>query len=737
MDKQATRVTGARMGAAVVASGLVWAGSVHAQGTLETLAPLTVVGNAEQIWNLAGSAAFVDAAEIRRQGYFNVNRVFAKVPGVYVREEDGFGNFPNISLRGADGTRSEKVTLMEDGVLTAPSPYSAPAAYYTPKVNRMAGIEVLKGSSQVKYGPQTTGGVVNFLSTPIPSEAKFFTRNTVGSFNTLSSLSNYGATFDTEAGRLGYLMEVNAQQSDGFREIGGVGGDTGFKLFEPMLKLSFEPKTALQQRFEFKLGYTEFDTNESYAGLTEADLAANPDRRYAATQFDELTSEQLRSYLKWTAEPSAALRLESAAYFNSFSRSWDKLDQVNGSATHQQLLVPGAVQTLRGLAAGTIRTGNNIREHEAFGWQNQANFRFTTGAATHDLAAGLRLHYDEVAARQIRNSYTTTGGGPQDFVLTTAGANTYNGYNEAFATAVFLEDKVKLGALTLTPGVRYEFLELEYTSPTRETTSGNENLLMAGIGANYALNEANNLFGGVYRGASPAGPQAYLTNKTDAEESTGYELGVRHHKDALNMEVAAFYTDFSNIISTDAGFGGAGASPSSNAGEAAVFGFESMVQYDPARARGSSFGLPMYVSATWTSAEFKGTTAGFSGGGDGIYAGGADGNEIPYIPEWKLSAGIGFHTGKWGVNLDGSFASETWGTGYNGDARSGTQTTRDGSIPSLVLFDLSGFHQLNENLRLVAGVQNLLDRQEIVSRVPDGPRANAPRMIYAGFEASF
>ena len=117
------------------------------------LDPVTVIGSAEDIVDLPGSGAYLDTEEIREQTRTNINRVLAEVPGVYVREEDGFGLFPNISLRGVDGGRSSKVTVMEDGILTAPAPYSAPGAYYFPNVARMSAVEVLKGSSQVKYGP--------------------------------------------------------------------------------------------------------------------------------------------------------------------------------------------------------------------------------------------------------------------------------------------------------------------------------------------------------------------------------------------------------------------------------------------------------------------------------------------------------------------------------------------------------------------------------------------------------
>ncbi len=710
---------------------------------IDTLEPMTVVGSAEAVWTLAGAAAYVDAEEFRERGYTNLGQILAKVPGVYVREEDGFSNFPNISLRGADGTRSEKVTVMEDGILTAPSPYSAPAAYYSPKPARMSGIEVLKGSSQVKYGPQTTGGVINFLSTEIPADSQFYSRTTYGSWNTFFNHTWYGDTVETASGRFGYLLELHSQTSDGYRDI-DFGGDSGFDLIEPMLKLFWEPNTALKQRIEMKVGYTDFDADETYTGLSEFDVRATPDRRYAATKFDQFTSEQWRSYLKWIIEPTDSLRFETALYYNEFNRNWDKLDQVNGTALHQALLNPALVAVLNGSAAGTIRTTANIRDHQAYGWQNQANILFNTGSFEHDLAIGARFHYDRVDAQQQRTTYTGAGNGGFAPNPGQPGPIANNGINEAFATALYVEDEIKVGKLTLRPGVRYEFLELDYTNAGWSQFAGNENLFAGGMGANYEFDDCNSLFGGIYQGVASPSPQSYLTAGTENEESLGYELGYRHRQDAFNAELVGFYTDFDRLISTDAGFGFTG--PSQNAGEADVYGLESLVQYDFGQSQGWGVGLPVYVSATWTSAEFKNTTAAVAGGGDAVYAGGRDGNEIPYVPEWKLAAGVSVTGEKWAVNLDMTYTGTAWGTGWNGTPRvdivgtpanEGTATIRDGKIDSLLLFDLTGHYQITENVKLLAGVQNLFDQQGIVSRIPEGPRANAPRMLFGGAEITF
>ena len=60
--------------------------------------------------------------------YQTKERIFLG-PGVYSREEAGFGIFPNISLRGVNTLRSAAITMMEDEVNIAPAPYSAPDAY--------------------------------------------------------------------------------------------------------------------------------------------------------------------------------------------------------------------------------------------------------------------------------------------------------------------------------------------------------------------------------------------------------------------------------------------------------------------------------------------------------------------------------------------------------------------------------------------------------------------------------
>jgi Fe(3+) dicitrate transport protein len=735
--------------AALLALGasLPSAGQTASDDPLVQLDPLSVVGSVDRLSQLPGSGAFVAGSYFRETGNLTFGRVTAQVPGLYVREEDGYGNFINVSIRGVDGTRSRKVTLMEDGILTAPSPYAAPDAYYSPKLGRMAGIEVLKGSSQIAYGPHTTGGVVNFLSTPVPAERLLFSRTTLGSDATLFNHTTFGETVEGASGdTFGYLLEFHGQSTDGFRDIDGSSRGSGFTYLEPMVKVFWVPASALPQRFEIKVGYTDFEADETYTGLTDGDLRADPDRRYASTQFDYIDGEHWRTYLKYVVYPSSALRIESILYFNTFDRVWDKLGGLRGAGLRtnvaQALLHAPSLAVLQGTGVGEIIYTAGFRDHEALGWQTRADFGFVTGEVEHDLTVGLRLHEDSISSANQRTFYASNGTGGYGPGSTEAATSA--GSSEVFATALFAEHAMRVGRLTLTPGLRQEWLDWTNVSGGGSKATGDETFTTAGLGLTFAADAANTLFGGIYRGVSVPNPGGYR-NGTEEETSLALELGWRHRREHARAEVVGFHTSFEDLIAPQVGIFGAGLAPSSNAGEADSYGIEALVEYDLGAASGWSHGFTVYASATWTQAEFTGLPEDTRlGNGAGVFAGAVNGNEIPYVPEWKLAAGAAFLAERWTARVDASYSGKTWGTGYNGSPRLNDGATTlanptavDGRVDSLFLVDVSGHYDLNANLRLVGGVQNVFDERGIISRLPLGPRANAPRFVFAGAELRF
>ena len=299
---------------------------------------------------VAGSAQVIGKEELERQEANDFHRVMQGVPGVYVREEDGFGLRPNIGIRGASADRSSKVTLMEDGVLSGPAPYSAAAAYYTPLMTRMVGVEIFKGPASIRYGPQTIGGAINLRTREVP-------RNFESDLDL--SLGNYGSAkghgvigYGTD--RWGVLLEGVHLQSDGFKKLDG-GGNTGFDKNELMLKARYATG---QHELQLKLGFANERSNESYLGLSNDDFAKTPQRRYAASANDLMTWWRTQAELTHTLT-LGKVEVVTTAYRHDFARMWNRLDHFRqGPGLYELLAYPtvGTAAVYRGILAGEVDT---------------------------------------------------------------------------------------------------------------------------------------------------------------------------------------------------------------------------------------------------------------------------------------------------------------------------------------------------------------------------------------------
>ncbi len=716
----------------------------------KVLDKVMVIGNPANIDEMPGSAHSVSREDIRAQNYDDINQVLRKVPGVYVRQEDGFGLFANISLRGADTSRSAKVTMMEDGVLTAPAPYSAPAAYYTPTIGRMSGLEILKGSSQVKYGPQTTGGVINYLSTPIPLKQTAYLKSSYGSFDDLRTHTYVGNTVDTGAGQVGFLLEGYFRQNQGYKTIDETpdfrnGDDTGFTKSEPMIKLSWEPDTAIYQRLEFKYGSSELDANETYLGLSEDDFAADPFRRYSASRFDNIQSTQKRSYLRYAVAPSDDVDVIATLYKNTFSRNWYKLKDlrnVNGNTIKLSNALAGAqngegLDCLHGDLACTLRVRANNRDYESQGVDMVGYYRFGSDALAHEVSAGIRFNQDEVRRFQWDDDYSQLANGAIDGMMPGIPGGAGNRLQKTDAIAVFLQDSIQAGAWGFTPGARFEQLDQTYEDYNSPAKSGSNQMGMwaASLGATYAFNDAWIGFASINRGFSPPSPKSAVGGITE-ETSLAYELGARYTNanQALAVETVAFYTDFNDLIVID-NIGGTGTGDTENFGKVRSYGLEFSAQYDAGIANGWSVRNPWFLTATYTNATQR--NAATSTDAESIFSYGEVGNKVPYIPELVLSLGTGIESARWGGNISGSYVSEAYTSASNVDEPingDGNPDARFGTTDAYFVADVSAFYRIREGVKLFGGVQNVADVSYLVSRQPEGPRPGMPLFAYAGLE---
>ena len=715
-----------------------------------------VLGGREDILGVPGSGAVVTGEEIREQSYDDPNQALRRVPGVYIRQEDGFGLFPNLSLRGVDSTRSAKVTVMEDGILTAPAPYSAPSAYYSPTTGRMDQIEVLKGSSQVLYGPHTTGGVINYVSTPIPDTNRVFAKVLIGSHDELRAHLLWGQTIDardfdedSRLGRFGFLIEAFARTTGGFKEIDTGpdfldSGDTGFDKIEPMLRLFWEPDLTVFNRLEFKIGYTDLEAREGYVGLSEADFSRDPTRRYAASRFDNIQTEQQRTYLRYQLRPTTTTDWTTTLYYNSFGRDWFKLHDVRDAGgtrlSLSRALAENAAHlaTLRGEAAGELRVRHNAREYHAWGLETRVSQELELFGMPHTLTAGARYHEDRVRRDQQDEMFTQAANGSITAQTFGAPGGAGNRRQDSKAISVYVQDGIEVtDAITLTPGVRYEHVDQSFRDFNNgQRGESQQDVIAGGLGATWRLLEELELFAGVYRGFSIPSPRAASRDGLDEETSIGAEIGPRFASadGVLSFEAALFFTRFEDLIVID-NIGGTGTGDTENLGTVNTYGVELGASYDLGRHLDLPFRNPWHLGLTWTEAELRDDSN--SGDPESIFAGGEKGNRVPYIPELAVSFGTGFEIGPLDLGLSAYWVDSTFTSASNTSSQVdvlGRPDARFGETDSYVLLDLSASWEVTDGFRVFGGVQNVLDDEYVASRHPHGPRPGAPLFAYVGLE---
>ena len=730
---------------------------------LVPLPEAVLIGSEEAEQTLPASGAYLGEETLRRYLNADVNRVLRQVSGVYLREEDGMGLFPNISLRGVTTERSKAVTIMEDGILSAPAPYSAPSAYYSPNVARMNGLEVLKGTSQIQYGPHITGGAINYISTPIPTGNLSYLKLSYGSHNEMLGHFWHGNSQDvSNGGKLGYLVEGFYHRTDGFKTINPApdfadGEDTGFTRIEPMIKLFWETPTETYHRFEVKYGYSDLDADETYLGLSEADFAANPFQRYAASRFDNIQTENHSATLRHIMEPTANLRIATTGYLQYFKRNWAKLHQLRElednslSAALLDTSMNGGLAILRGETAGSWRLRNNSREYKIYGIQTAATVDIDAGDITHQWETGIRYHFDEVDRFQWNVDYTQNEyGAITNFNPGALGA-AGDRIQQSRALAIYTQNEMKWQRFTIAPGIRYETVDQEYEQDRRRedktpeqrldgaTGDGRINALAAGLSIAYEVNPNWNAFFGVHRGFSLPGPRSSIRNDLEEETSLSFELGSRYANpdSGLMAEAVLFHTSFSDLI-VGGNIGGGGSPVTENVGDINSMGMELTLGYDPGQAQNLAVRTPIRVSLTLTDAELDGDARNEES--ESLFEGGFDGAKVPYIPEFQLNTEVGLEYDKFAAYLMMTYVPSTYTSANNAKENiqaDGTPDARVGETDSYFVADLSLRYQVNEQTTIFGGVRNLLDREYIASRHPHGPRPGLPRFVNAGIEVYF
>ena len=378
-----------------------------------------------------------------------------------------------------------------------------------------------------------------------------------------------------------------------------------------------------------------------------------------------------------------------------------------------------------------IIVGDNAREYYSQGLQSDLTWQYTLGGYEHSLDVGLRYHRDQIERAHTTDTFMMRSG-----TLTTTGeptkATTSN-TETTDAISVYIQDNVYIGDLTLTLGVRGEFIDAEYQNlfshKTNDWLNKTSKVWLPGFSAFYQSTDNLGFLFGINKGYVPTSPQQNPAIK--AEESVNYELGFRYSDNGTKAEVIAFLNDFSNLKESCTFSASAKCSATVdkeyNAGNVDVYGLET--SFSHTFSVNDTVDIPVSLVYTHTQSEFKETfDSDFP-----LWGNITIGDEVPYLAENQLTFTLGLSANRWQVSLLTSYVGEmkeVAGTGNHVNFV-GVKTK------PLTTVDFSAIYDLGDDGSFYIKVDNVLDSVEIVSHRPYGARPSKTRQLFAGYKYSF
>lgn len=689
-----------------------------------------IVESAETLQKIPGAVNVLTQEELFESHVFNVNEALRKIPGVNARDEEGFGMRPNIGIRGMNPTRSTKTLLLEDGIPLSYAPYGDNASYYHPPIERFASIEVLKGPSQILYGPQTITGTINYLTPNPPAKPGGYLSFTGGTRDFYDGHFNYGGT----VGDFGGLVDITHKESRGARD------NTHSDINDFNIKGVYDIDA--NNALTIRANYFQEDSQLTYSGITDAEMR-NFGIRYNPFKNDRMMTDRWGTSVTHQYSINNNATLTTNVYWSHFHRDWWRQASTT-TDTQCNASSPGfSTNRSNGISVNPDACNSiqgRLRDYYSYGVEPRLHVNHKTLGIDSELDMGFRAHFEEQQRTQENKQFLTG-------TLTSIAERNER---ETDAYSGFAQNRFILGDWSLTPGVRIEHVDFrrlnKLTNAAGDTTLTE---ILPAFGISHTPNDKITTFFGFHGGFAPPRAEDTLSNvgtvvDVGPEKSWNYEVGVRTkpYKGA-KLDATLFHADFlqQNAVGSIAG----GSTPLA-AGQALYQGAELSARQDFGPLFDSDHNVYLQAAYTWvgtaemtsafrclaTGTDCNNTTAIAMANGNFV------GNRLPYSPEHNLTTTIGYaHASGFDLHLETVYVGEQFSDFANSGSPSPETSGQTGKIDDYVVLNVATtYHAKPINTDFFVSLKNLLDETYIVDRTR-GILPGSPRLVQAGFKVNF
>ncbi|TVQ91718.1 MAG: TonB-dependent receptor [Deltaproteobacteria bacterium] len=689
-----------------------------------------------------GAASVITEEDLRAQSPLSANEALRVLPGVNIREEEGIGLRPNIGLRGLNPSRSSNLLVLEDGVPVSLAPYGEPELYYAPAIEAMERLELVKGSGSILFGPQTIGGVLNYITAEPPRERTLDAEARLGTFGYGMARASIGDTH----GDVGYRLSVMHQRFAGHRALNLRVTDV-----RGALRLQISPRSYVG----VKLNVYDELSNATYLGLTTPQFESDPRANFASN--DVLPVQRFSGSVTHNASLNDDLLLQTTLYANRTTRDWTRqdFDRAYVEGRDYDRIIDGRGRDVLGQGGydddgSSIffrnSTGSRIRAFNVLGAESRLTWSYSLSSSLRgELKTGVRYHAERTVEQRLDGETPSS----------TSGVLRQDERRQGDALSAFVHNRFTLAdRLKLSPGLRVEsFWHGRDILRSRVDGTPTDHVrplqdrdhifaLIPGLGTSFDLTPDVAIYAGAHRGFAPPRTKDAVTAtgetlELEAEYSWNYEVGARVQlEQGIRAEVTGYLLDFQNqVIAPTEASGLLGVDSALleraliNGGETRHMGVETSLVVDPGALMDWRFNLPLMVNYTYTYAVF----------GDS-WKEGIVGNRLPYAPE-HIIAGQARFVHPSGLSVQGNihYLSEQYHDVFN--TREAAIDGTNGVIDARTLLDARiGFNlerYVNQDIELYVMGKNLTDERFIAARAPQGIQPGMFRQVLGGVRGSF